>query len=139
MSRRFRVQHWVACLESQVVPPVAPDNFYDLLRVGYAHKVPADVEMPWTLPRLDMFTRLVGGTGVGDFEIRVFWIDAPEGHRLMDWYGPWRVSFRPGDPTRDMVFRLLNVPIDGLGRYSIRLYALTARKRRLATEYIWLR
>jgi hypothetical protein len=136
MARSLRVQHWVACLEAQVVPPAAPNNFYNLLRVGYVHAAPADTEFPWSLPRLEMFARFIGGRGVGDFEIRVIWVDAPGKPRTVDTFGPWRVSFRPGEPTRDVVFRLVNVPIDGPGRYRIVLRSVAPRRSRLAIEFL---
>ena len=137
MSRRLRVQHWVACLEAGVVPPAGPNNFYNLLRVGYTHTVPADTEFPWAFPRLDMFARFYGGKGTCEFEIRVDWIDALEGSRLIDFFGPFRVAFRPNEPARDVTFRLLNVPTGGVGRLEIVLLAIRPRRRPpLAREYV---
>jgi hypothetical protein len=134
---RLRVQHWVACLEAQVVPPAGPNNFYNLLRVGYVHTAPADTEFPWSLPRMDMFARFIHGTGFAEFEVRVDWLDAPEGQREMQTYGPFRVAFRPAEPTRDTIFRCAGVPIDGPGRYLFSLLGVKPRRGRpLATEYI---
>jgi hypothetical protein len=135
--RRLKVLHWVVCLESQVVPPAAPNNFYNLLRVGYWHTAPASTEFPWSVVRLDFFVRFVNGIDVGEFEVRVDWLDAPEGSREMQTYGPFRVAFRPGEPVRDTVFRCLGVPMDGPGRYCFTLIDLhSQRSRRLASEYI---
>jgi hypothetical protein len=137
MARQLRVQHWVACLEAEVVPPAGPNNFYNLLRAGYVHQAPADTEFPWSLPRLEMFARFIGGRGAADFEIRMLWVDAPRRARTVETFGPWRVSFRPGEPTRDVVFRLRNVPIEGPGRYGIELRSVAPGKRkRLAIEYL---
>ena len=59
------------------------------------------------------------------------------GARTVETFGPWRVSFRPGEPTRDVVFRLRNVPIEGQGRYGIELRSVAPGKRkRLAIEYL---
>lgn len=136
MARRLRVQHWVACLEARVEPPVGPQNFYNLLRVGYTYTGAADTEFPWSVRRMDMFARFVRGVGVAEFEIRLVWEDAPEGPREVENFGPWRIRFRPGDPTRDNVFRLLNVPIDGPGRYQLELQLVkSGRNRLLAIEY----
>ena len=135
--RGLRVQHWVACLQAEVEPPVGVNNFYNLLRVGYVYTASADTEFPWVIPQLDLFARFVGGTGVGEFEIEVEWVDAPSFPRPIETFGPWRVAFRPGDATRDSIFRLHHLPMDGPGRYHIRLLAVKPRRRRLlATEYL---
>ncbi len=137
MSRQLRIQHWVACLESQVEPPAGPKNFYNLLRVGYTHSVPTETEFPWSLSQLDMFARFVGGTKVVEFETHVVWVDAPGGKRTVEIYGPFRVTFRHDEPVRDVVFRLRHVPIEGVGRYRILLRAIKPLRRRpLAAEYI---
>src|SRR4051794_24444049 len=119
---RLRVQHWVACLRGQVIPPVGPQNFYNLLGVGYTYTAAADTEFPWVVPRLDMFARFFDGKGAADFEIRLIWADAPDGPREINTFGPWRVTFRPKEASRDHNFRLLNVPIIGVGRYQIELH-----------------
>jgi hypothetical protein len=135
--RRLKVLHWVLCLESQIVPPAAPNNFYNLLRVGHWHTAPAGTEFPWSVVRLDLFVRFVNGIGVGEFEVRVDWLDAAEGLREMQTYGPYRVAFRRGQLVRDTVFRCSGVPMDGPGRYRFTLVDLTSRRsRRLAAEYI---
>jgi hypothetical protein len=137
MVRRLRVQHWVAYLEAAVEPPVGVNNYYNLFRVGYVHAASADVEFPWSLPQLDMFVRFVNGTGVAEFEIRVDWLDAPDHRREMQSYGPFRVAFRPTEPTRDTIFRCVGVPINGPGRYRFSLWRIKPRRRRpLAAEYI---
>jgi hypothetical protein len=136
MARRPTVQHWIACLEVRVVPPVAVNNFYDLLRVGHVHTFSGDVEFPAAIPRLDMFARFVNGTGVAEFEAELVWLDALGGERVVETFGPFRVTFRPGEPLRDTVFRLLNVPLDGTGRYAVRLRIIRPHRRRpLADEY----
>jgi hypothetical protein len=137
MARRLRVQHWVACLGARVVPPAGVNNYYNLSQVGYVQAAPVDAEFPWSLPRLDLFARFVGGTGTAEFEVRVAWLDAPEGVRPVVYYGPLRVAFRSGEPVRDTAFRFLNVPIDGPGRYRIQLWSVRPRRRApLAVEYI---
>ena len=137
MRRRLRVQHWIACLEGRVEPPVGPNNFYNLLRVGYTYTIPADTEFPATIPQLDLFARFVGGTGTGEFEMRVVWIDDPVRPRAGEYYGPWRVMFRPGEPTRDVLFRLRHIPLRGPGRYRIELRSVRPRRRRpLGAEFI---
>ena len=71
-----RIQHWIACLASEVEPPVGPINLYNLLRVGYVYTISAEYEFPWSLPHLHMFARFFGGSDLAEFEIRVVWIDA---------------------------------------------------------------
>ena len=77
MRQRPTVQHWIACLEVQVVPPVAVNNFYNLLRVGPVHVLPADTEFPASFAQLDLFARFFDGIGVWDFEVQTLWVDAP--------------------------------------------------------------
>ncbi|MBN9122408.1 MAG: hypothetical protein J0I06_25245 [Planctomycetes bacterium] len=133
---RLTVQHWIACLEARVVPPVGVNNFYELLGVGYVHTFAGDVEFPAVVPELNMFARFVNGKGVAQLEIEVFWLDAPEGERLVNYYPPYQITFRQNEPLRDFVFRLANVPVCGTGRHSICLYRSKRRDRVvLSSEY----
>lgn len=135
---RLAVQHWIACLGAQVEPPAGVNNFYNLLGVGHVHTFAGDVEFPAVIPELSMFARFVDGTGVAHFEMQVIWLDAPEGERVIDGIGPLQITFRPGEPLRDTVFRFRNLPIDGTGRYALRLHQLLSRgrSRELANEYL---
>ncbi len=136
---RLVVQHWIACLKARVIPPVGTRNFYDLLGVGHFHTFAGDVEFPAVIPELNMLARFVDGTGVGRFEIEVFWLDAPEGERSVNYYPPYQVTFRPNEPLRDYVFRLWNVPVVGAGRYSVRLFRTGRRVRKvIANEYFFV-
>jgi hypothetical protein len=136
MKPPLAVQHWIACLEARVIPPVGVNNFYELLGVGHVHTFAGDVEFPGVIPKLNLFARFVNGSGVVQFEVEVIWLDAPEGERLVDRYPPLQVTFRPNEPLRDTVFRFINIPIDGTGRYAMRLSRLKSRGRRiLANEY----
>jgi hypothetical protein len=84
-----------------------------------------------------MFARFVGGTKIAEFEARIVWVDALSGPRAIETYGPLCVTFREDEPVRDVIFRLRNVPIQGIGRYCILLRAIKPqRKQSLATEYI---
>jgi hypothetical protein len=133
---RLVVQHWVACLEARVIPPVGVNNLYELLGVGHVHTFAADVEFPAVIPELNLFARFVSGVGVVQFEIEVVWLDAPGVERVIEAYPPQQITFRPNEPLRDSVFRFSNVPVEGTGRYSVRLHHLKARGRRvLANEY----
>lgn len=136
---RLVVQHWIACLETTIDPPAGVNNFYNLLRVGHTHLFGADTEFPATLPRVDMFVRFVNGTRTSEFEIRLWWLDAPGRPQRIETYGPFRVVFRPDEPLRDWVFRLLHLPLTGLGRYRIDLRAVKPRRQKsLATEYFYV-
>ena len=118
---RLSVQHWIACLGARVVPPVGVNNFYNLFGVGHVHTFAGDVEFPAGIPGVNIFARFLNGTGVARLEVDVLWIDAPEGERLVNYYPPYQITFRPNEPLRDYVFRLANVPVGGTGRHSIRL------------------
>ncbi len=92
---RLRVEHWIACLESQVVPPAGPRNFYNLCYelvilpqapIGYVD------DFPGRCHTLDMFVRFVGGSKTAeDFETRIVWLDAIGwAARQSETYGPFR-------------------------------------------------
>jgi hypothetical protein len=137
---KIQVQHWMACLEAAVEPPASPNNLYNLSRVGYVYAAAADTEFPWAMSRLDMFARFFTQfrrmTTV-EFEIRVGWVDAPNGLRIVETYGPFRVAFQAQVSVRDYAFQLRNVPIEGKGRYRIRLVEIYPRRGKLlATEYL---
>jgi hypothetical protein len=134
MATRPTVQHWIASLAARVIPPVGPNNFYELLGVGHVHTFAGDVEFPAAIPELNLFARFVNGTGAVQFEVEVIWLDAPEGERLVNYYPPYQVTFRPNETFRDNVFRLANVPIEGTGRYAVRLYRLKRVGRRLLSS-----
>ncbi len=136
---RLAVQHWVACLEARVIPPVGVNNFYNLLGVGHVYNFVGDTEFPAVIPELNVFARFVNGTGVAQFEVEVFWLGAPEGERLVNWYPPYQITFRPNEPLRDYAFRLANVPVCGPGCHSIRLYRSKRRGRVvLSNEYFYV-
>jgi len=136
MARRLRVQHWVACLEAHFVAQEGWVHPYDLLGVSYTHTVPAALEFPRELPRLDLFARFFHGRGSREFELRVVWVDGPNGPEEVDIYGPFTVFFRPDQQVRSFVFRLLNIPLPGAGRYRVHLQAVKPRRRQpLATEF----
>jgi hypothetical protein len=132
---RLHIQHWIACLETAVPPPVTVPSQYNLHGVCYSYTVPSGTTFPCSVPRLDMFARFFGGSGPTEFEVRVIWLDAPGGPRRLEVYGPVTVTFQPSVPVRDFSFRLRNVPLAGPGRYEIRLRMLNPR-RTLATEFL---
>lgn len=135
MSRLF-VQHWIACLDSQVVPPVGVNNFYNLLGVGHVHTFAGDVEFPAVIPEFDMFARFVNGKGVVVFEAEMVWFGTSGQVQSVENLGFTQVTFRPGEFRRDVVFRYWNVPIAGVGEYAVRLTRHRSRRlRTLANEY----
>jgi hypothetical protein len=99
--------------------------------------VPAGTPFPTMLDRIDLYARFFDGRATALFELRVYWIDAPDGPELVEAYGPVRIRFRPGEPARDWVVRLLGVTVPGLGRYAFQLKKLgKVRSRLFATDYI---
>jgi hypothetical protein len=133
---RLVVQHRIARLKSQVVPPVGINNFYNLLGVGRVHTFAADVEFPAGIPVLNVFARFVNGTGVKWFEVELVWFDSSGMVRSVENLGFEQVTFRPGELRRDVTFRYLNVPIGGVGEYALRLRCHRRRRLRvLAHEY----
>jgi len=133
---RLVVQHWIACLESQAVPPVGVNNLYNLLGVGHVFAFAADVEFPAVIPELNMFARFVNGTGVMQFEAELVWFRPSGRVRSVENLGFNQVTFRTGEFRRDVSFRYWNVPIAGVGEYAVRLCRhRRGRLRVLANEY----
>jgi hypothetical protein len=134
------VQHWLVCRRGKVAA-AAPYNPYTLSGVTYRFAVPAAVGMspgdPYPAKQLCVFARFFGGSGSVDFEIRVAWLDGPGGGRVTaEVYGPFTIHFRAGEPVRDYVFRLRNVPLSGTGRYAVELVPATGRRAGpLAVEF----
>ena len=136
MDCRESIQHWIACLDSQVVPPAAPNNFYNLLGVGHVHIFAGDVEFPAVIPELTMFARFGNGKGAVVFEVELVWFDPSGGVRSVENLGFNQVTFRAGEFRRDVAFRYWNVPIAGVGEYAVRLSRHRSRRLRvLANEY----
>jgi hypothetical protein len=137
---KMRVHHWIASLNCEVEGPAGPHNHYRLFGVGYTYFAPPETEFPWVLEKFDLFARFYGGTGTRSFEVQLDWFDAPARLHESQTYGPFRVAYRSGEPTRDYVFRLVNVRLPGPGRYRARLFRLGQQTRKLmATEFIDVR
>lgn len=132
MGRRVSVHHFVANLTT---PQYGPHPTSDLLGVDYVHEVAADTEFPRLLPRVDLFTRFyLTRASRATFLIRTEWRDAPESRRPCHrTYGPFGLTFGPLDVVRDYAFRLVNVRLDGPGRYDVVLY----RRKRTKPATRW--
>jgi hypothetical protein len=120
MSRRVVVHHFVANLTTR---QYGPHPTSDLLGVDYRFDVPADTEFPRFFPRIDLFTRFyLHRAKPVEFKVRVLWLDAPAGvqNRARS-YGPFPVPFQRTDQVIDHSFRLVNVRIEGAGRYEVLL------------------
>jgi hypothetical protein len=131
MSRELpNVQHWIVCKQVVADPPT-----HQLEDVSYLYAFdpetgfprPDDPDaLPPAAPRLDVFCRLFGGSGVMGLEIRLGWLDAPAPVQPLqvEVFGPYRIEFRADEPVRDMAFQLPQVPFFGYGRYAVELVAL---------------
>jgi hypothetical protein len=93
------------------------------LGVDYRFDVPSDTEFPRFFPRIDLFARFyLSRAAPVDFSVRVKWLDAPAGFRNPTrYYGPFPVPFQRTDHVIDHSFRLVNVRIEGVGRYEVLL------------------
>jgi hypothetical protein len=120
MRRRVRVH---AFLTATTVSQSGAHPTSNLLGVDYWHEVPADVEFPRVIGRLDVFTRFyLEQAEQTEFQISVRWLDAPTRQgRQASRYGPFALDFQPHQVVRDHVFRVVNIRLGGVGRYSIRL------------------
>lgn len=121
MSKRVAVHHFVANLTTRQYGP--GQRVSDLLDVNYWREVPPDTEFPRAFGRLDLFTRfyLTRARPV-EYYVNVWWEDTPRPkHELVGRFGPFPIHFRPDELVRDRVFRLQNVQLRGVGRYTVRL------------------
>jgi hypothetical protein len=135
---RLRVIHFLASANASVVPSVGVWNWYNLFGVGYRHTVSAETGYPASPREMSLFTRFLGGQGRVGFEIRVWWLDGPDGRELIEVYGPLAVAFRTGDTVRDAAFRIGHLTLPGAGRYAILLRSLPgrhAKAAKLATDF----
>jgi hypothetical protein len=128
MSWRVAVHHFVANLTTR---QYGPHPTSDLLGVDYVHSVPADTEFPRWLAKVDLFTRFyLTAAKPTEFLIRVSWRDAPSSRQpCRRTYGPFTILFAPTDVVHDHAFRLVNVQLDGPGRYDVFLYHRRRTKR----------
>jgi hypothetical protein len=93
------------------------------LGVDYWHEVPADAEFPRVIGKLDLFTRFyLQNARPAEFFVSVRWLDSPtrRGRRPAR-FGPFPVNFQPHESVHDHSFRVINIRLGGVGRYSIRL------------------
>jgi hypothetical protein len=129
-----------------VIPPVAPDNQYVLSGFGDYYKVPMEIGLsvfdPHSSEPMLMFARFFGGEGAIDFEIVVSWqpdISSLEDGYPIEYFGPYTVYFREDETIRDYTFPFTTLPLRGVGRYELRLFAISGvdpdDNHPLAVEY----
>jgi hypothetical protein len=117
--RRLEVQF---CVLNDITRRYGPHPTSDLLGVDYFRPVSADTEFPYTIPRLDLFVRfLVARLGPTEIAVRVRRLkdDGTNGERVAELRTV--VPFDPADTVMERVFRLVNVPCTGEGRYAVRV------------------
>jgi hypothetical protein len=118
MSRRVSVHHFVGNLTTTQSGPHPTSN---LLGVDYWYDVPADAEFPRVIGKLAFFTRFyLRRPTPTEFSVVVRWTDSPDPmRRRARWYGPYLVNFQPTDAVYDHAFRVVNIRLDGVGRYTV--------------------
>jgi hypothetical protein len=90
MSRRVRVHQFI--LAQIAKPQTQMWRASDLFGVSHWRDVPADTEFPYTVPRMNLFTRFyLLRPRPMDFRVRIRWLDAP-GHRpsVTGVFGPFK-------------------------------------------------
>ena len=121
MSRRVRVHHFVV---AQLAKPHQPAwRVCDLFGVSHWLDVPADTEFPYTLTRVQLFTRfyLFRARPV-DFRVRVLWDDHLSGTaEEVGMFGPYTVPFTRTEAVHDRSFNLHNVRLLGVGTHTVEL------------------
>src|SRR5690348_616839 len=118
MAQSVNVHHFVANITTR---QYGPHPTSDLLHVDYIHDVPPDTEFPRRVGRIDLFTRFyLEDADPTDFFVLVRWTDSPDQQRKRAGrYGPYTVYFRSADLVRDHLFRVENLQLLGVGRYTI--------------------
>lgn len=112
MSRRVRVH---AFLAAATVSQSGLHPTSNLLGVDYWHEVPADVEFPRMIGRLDLFTRFyLRNARPTEFLVAIRWLDSStrQGRRPVR-FGPFTVNFQPNEFVRDHSFRVINIRLGG--------------------------
>ncbi len=120
MSRSVRVH---AFLAAATVSRSGLHPTSNLLGVDYWHEVPLDAEFPRVIGQLDLFTRFyLQNAQPTEFLVAIRWLDSPtrQGRRAVR-FGPFAVHFQPHELVHDHSFRVVNIRLGGVGRYSIRL------------------
>lgn len=121
MSRRVRVHHFV--LADVVRPQSQSWRATDLFGASHWRDVPADTEFPFTVPRMQLFTRFyLERAKPTTFRVRVSWLDSPDRvTRVIGHFGPFGVPFASDATTRDCSFNLHNVRLQGVGMHRVEL------------------
>lgn len=129
MSRRVTVHYFVANLTTR---QYGSHPTSDLLGVDCVHEFPVDAEFPCWLTRVDLFTRFyLTEAPPTEFLFRVVWRSAPFVRRPCErHYGPFTIPFQPSEVVHDHAFRLVNVRLDGVGWYDVKLYRRRSSKTR---------
>lgn len=121
MSRRVRVHHFVV---AQLAKPHQPAwRVCDLFGVSHWLDVPADTEFPYTLPRMQVFTRFyLNGAKPTEFRVRLLWDDHPSGTaEEVGMFGPFAVPFTSAESIHDRSFNLYNIRLLGVGTHTVEL------------------
>lgn len=121
MSRRVAVHHFV--LAELVRPESLTWRVCDLFRISHWRDVPADTEFPFTVPRMQLFTRFyLTRARPTDFRVRVSWLNAPGGvSRVIGHFGPFAIPFARDATARDCSFNLHNIRLQGVGIHRVEL------------------
>ncbi|WP_171474307.1 hypothetical protein [Frigoriglobus tundricola] len=117
----MRVHQFVV---AEIVRPQSPSwRKSDLFCVSHWFDVPADTEFPYTVARMQVFTRFyLSRARPTDFRVRVTWLHAPGGvSRVIGNFGPFAVPFARDTTARDCSFNLHNIRLQGVGVHRIEL------------------
>jgi hypothetical protein len=100
-----------------------------LFGVSHWIDVPADTEFPYTVPRIQVFTRFyLWHAKPTNFRVLVSWLNTPSGHPLVIGdFGPFTVPFTRNATARDASFNLHNIRLQGVGLHRVEL----VRERKL--------
>jgi hypothetical protein len=121
MSRRVRVHQFIV---TELTRPRSQSwRACDLFGVSHWVGVPEDTEFPYTVPRLQLFTRLyLDRARPTTFRVRLLWEDHPSGKaEEVGMFGPYSVPFGRAETVHDRSFNLHNIRLLGVGAHTVEL------------------
>jgi hypothetical protein len=121
MSRRVVVHHFV--LADLARPETPAWRVWDLFRVSHWRGVPVDTEFPFTVPRMQLYTRFyLTRARPTRFSVRVFWDGHPSGlAEDLGTFGPYLVPFPTAVTVHDCSFTVHNLQLQGVGSHRVEL------------------
>jgi hypothetical protein len=121
---KFRVQHFIACLNAAWEGFPGPGTLCTLEGVGYAYRLPPDAEFPFEELEIWLYARFYrtnGGVGRRQFSVDVYWCDAPGGAVRVGGRRLGSIRFSGQQPVVSAAWPVRPMIFPGTGLYEFRL------------------